>query len=282
MYGDSQDHLTNYIALQKPSLAGQLAKAMGLDNLNPGWVFYGSVVYGALRPESDLDVLILLDSLQGGPRRLSLVSTDGREVSAYVLTPAMLEADGMVSAYGGYFIGKLANPYFCNDLRPETFQGFHKAMGKFLGRRAYQARACKELPLACLTADQVVADCLLGFISLCPWVVYYLARYHGKPKVWDFFRQTYPAALQAAGVATFENEFYSYRPLEAESMTPYFDELTKARFWALGAKFHPSVESFPDTYIEKAKKSADALGVSAGIEDMLRSLAATQRHPHQA
>ena len=192
-------------------------------------------------------------------KRVSLRSTDGRPVSTYIIDRDIITDEGENDLYGGYFVGKLANPHLLINEDLGDQQLFQYSVGCFIGERARKYRLARNLKTQQLDAEHIVADCLKSLLDLCPWLKYYFARYQNRADAWEFFQSYYPRALLHSGFLIQEKSKYSYTkesPLQKKN-----DELSKARFWALGAKFHPNMKSFPDIYIKKAIASAKELGV---------------------
>lgn len=217
------------------------------------WVCYGSFALGQQNSQSDLDILLVHNDAKP-PARVQSSFRD-HPVTIYTLSLSDFVADGRERRFGGYFSGKILNPFVIFGENPSASQVAMKAIGDFIG--PFAATIAKDLGRETAMTDQLVADCVLAYLQLCPAYKAYFLRYYTSTifnAIWHRMGEVLSSALKIAGTVTqLGSGLYEYgRPFVREE---YRQQLVAcvARFWAFGSCCHSCNHSFPDYYFQKAQ-----------------------------
>lgn len=218
-------------------------------------IVYGSFPLRRCREESDIDVLILVESGSGATPRRESRTYDGRSLTIYRLTARDLADDGAGRRFGGYFSGKLASPHQIHPASSEAAALVSRAVGDFLAPfAAAAARSCRALAPA--SREALAADCLLAMYRLCPWYEAYVTRYFAEgpfEPLWLALSQYLASCLEAAdAVEACGQGRHVYRSALPDADLRRLEVQSIARFWAAGACLHDGEIDFPDRYIAKA------------------------------
>ena len=242
------------------------------DNPLNFWVCYGSFVLNQQTSKSDLD-LLFVHQTNATPTRIQ-ARYEGFPVTIYSLPLKELVADGSQRRYGGYFSGKLLNPFVVFSESHDAINVSMEAMGGFIGNLA--ATIAKEHGREIATRDNLVADSVLAYLRLCPFYKAYFLRYYissNFDEIWDHMRIVVPNALMKARVVTMLSED-SFEYSLAFSPEQFHLQLVTsiARFWAFGSCCHDSNIGFPDYYFQKAQEYIGHNGLQEQSSELLEFL----------
>lgn len=227
------------------------------DNPLNFWVCYGSFALGQQGSQSDLDILLVHND-SAAPARVQSSFRD-HPVTIYTLSLCDFVADGKERRFGGYFSGKMLNPFVIFGENPKANQVAIKTIGDFIG--PFAATTAKERGREIAKANELVADCVLAYLHLCPAYKAYFLRYYTSSNfaaMWQRMEEVLSSALKLAGSVTqLGKGLYEYNnPFSPEE---YRQQLVTcvARFWAFGSCCHGCNFSFPDYYFQKAQGYVD-------------------------
>jgi hypothetical protein len=217
------------------------------------WVCYGSFVLNQQTPESDLDLLCIHNQTRVIQRIQS--SFEGHSVTIYLLNKNDFISDGRQQLLGGYFSGKVLNPYV-TFLAPQRDKDIVVGVGgAFIG--PFAAAIAKKQGREIATRTNLVADSVLARFYLCPWYRSYFLRYYIAPifpRLWEKMKETITLSFLESGTVRRDSGGFRY------CHTPSNEELHEktiaavARFWALGSSLHGGMPNFPVFYIQKAEQ----------------------------
>lgn len=222
------------------------------DNPLNFWICYGSFALNQQTPESDVD-LLFVHQTPSLPTRVQARYLD-HPVTIYSLPLREFLADGIQRHYGGYFSGKLLNPFVVFGGSPDSLNNVTKVMGGFIG--GFAATIAKEHGREIGTRENIVADCILAYLRLCPSYKAYFLRYYVSPnfgEIWNSMKNVIPDALTTAQVTTMltKDRFEYCSPFSVEEFHVQLVSCV-ARFWAFGSCCHGCNINFPDYYLQKA------------------------------
>lgn len=241
---------------------------IGDDPLN-FWVCYGSFVLNQQTPQSDLD-LLLVHQIPSSPIRVQARYKD-HPVTIYSLPQREFMADGNQRRYGGYFSGKLLNPFVVLSGSQESSNISNKVMGGFIGE--FAATIAKEHGRKIGNRSNIVADCVLAYLRLCPHYKAYFLRYYISQNfeaIWQHMKIVIPEALVQAAIMKkiSENKFEYLSVLSPEEF--HLQLMTSvARFWSFGSCCHGCNANFPDFYFQKAIGYIESAGLEERCLEML-------------
>ncbi len=267
----------DFVARALTYLAGEVGAR---ENDESFWVCYGSFVLNQQTPESDLDLLYIHN--QQLPVRRFQLSFEGHPVTVYSLNKNDFASDGEQKLFGGYFGGKVLNPYTMFLASQEDQNLIAKVGGAFIGPFAAAMARQQEREIA--TRANLVADSVLARFYLCPWYRSYFLCYYISPifsQLWERMKEAIPLSLVEAGVVTRDsNGFRYYRILSDEEL---HEETIKAvaRFWALGSCLHGGMPDFPTYYIQKAEQFIRENSFESRCEEMMRFLRKQSTHQNK-
>lgn len=246
-----------------------LYREISIDQRVPHtWVVYGSLVTNKLHEHSDIDLLFIHDSV-GTPRRVQATYV-GRPVTIYVVPLHDFQEDGLNRRYGGYFSGKVLNP-FLHSGKLLTTDSLLKVGAEFIGIFAAAQAAKRHMHYA--TPDALVADMILAFVALCPPYASYFLRYFISDQfhaIWESMKELIPQGFLDAGIVhRLPDNLFEYQHLPPAEEVHRYKVLSIARFWAFGTHCHGSYR-FPDYYTEKA----ESFIVQNRLQDSLRAMEA--------
>lgn len=236
------------------SSTDKLIREVGLNQFNKYvWVAYGSVVTEQLTENSDLDLLFIHDS-SGGPYRVQ-TTFESRSVTIYVLNHLDFFSDGAERKFGGFFSGKVLNPFVTvGDLL--SFKDIAKVTAGFIAPFASHQGLLKRGEIG--TRENLMADAYLGYLQLSPHYATYFVRYYQAPlfqPLWDLgTRILVDALVESGNVSIVSGNTFEYQVLLPESVVHKLTVESVARFWAFGACSHSCSYSFPDYYFQKADR----------------------------
>lgn len=235
---------------------------------NGYWVCYGSFATNSFNEKSDIDLLYvhMKDDLSSSRVQEYVL---GRPVTVYALSEKDLSRDGKDALYGGYYAGKLLNPFAVFKGTEKSFSVLASVVAGFIAPFAAQQR--KQLGIEAPSPSAVYADCIKGYLSICPWYQNYFLRLMSLSNflnVWDKMSRFTTTALERNNSIEKAGDIYIYR----ENLSNYVsqEEILKrsARFWSLGAIFHGQDSSFVDFYIEKSIGSMHSSDIKGEITRM--------------
>lgn len=236
------------------------------------WICYGSFVLNQQTAESDVD-LLFVHQTSNHPVRLQARYKD-HPVTIYSLPFREFVADGDKRRYGGYFSGKLLNPFVVFGGSRDSVNIATEVMGGFIG--SFAATIAKEHNREIGTRENIVADSILAYLRLCPSYRAYFLRYYVSPnfgEIWDRMKVVIPDALaKAQNTTMLAKDRFEY----CSSFSPEQFHLQLvaciARFWAFGSCCHGCNASFPDYYIQKALGYIKSRGLEDRCLEMLTFL----------
>lgn len=216
------------------------------------WICYGSFALNQQCPESDVD-LLFVHQISSRPSRVQARYLD-HPVTIYSLPFREFIADGTQRRYGGYFSGKLLNPFVVFGGSQRSIDTAIEVMGGFIG--SFAATIAKDHGREIGTRENIVADCILAYLRLCPSYRAYFLRYYVSPnfgEIWDRMKIVIPDALTKAQVTTrlAKDRFEYCSPFTPDDFHLQLVSCI-ARFWAFGACCHGGNIGFPDYYNQKA------------------------------
>jgi hypothetical protein len=246
-----------------------LSRYVTRDHTTEGfWVNYGSFVINAQQPQSDIDFLYVHKGT-GSVQRLS-ATFEGYPVTIYQLTERDLYRDGEEAKYGGYFAGKLLNPFVVISEDPLCTRIVMKTAGAFIGPFA----SCYGTGFS-ITPEQVLKDTILARLEICPWYSSYFLRYYIHLEfdlIWRQMTKVICTSLELSGHILQNNGRYTYQQAPAEDVISERKIASVARFWSLGSCLHGNMPDFPDFYIQKAKQYVESQKLQAALQEMMQFL----------
>lgn len=218
---------------------------------NSFWACYGSYVINQQRETSDIDVLHVHSKRTPANRVQGYYK--GVPITIYSLSRFALLSDGIKKLYGGYFSGKLLNPFVLYSSNAEDYQLALATAGGFISDFAAWVSGSKKGEIC--TAENITADSVLARLHVCPWYASYFVRYFALdnfPALWQHMIEVIPQAMVASGKVVKVADSYMYvdEPVNMHSQMIQ----SVARFWSLGSCLHKCMPNFPDYYIQKANK----------------------------
>jgi len=269
MYGTfmSQEN-SDFVARALTYLAGEVGVR---ENDESFWVCYGSFVLNQQTPESDLDLLYIHN--QQLPVRRFQSSFEGYPVTVYSLSRNNFVSDGEQKLFGGYFGGKVLNPYVTFLTSREDQNLVTRVGGAFIG--PFAAAMAKRQGREIATQANLVADSVLARFHLCPWYRSYFLRYYIAPifpQLWERMEEVIPLSLVEAGVVVQDNNGFHYSHFLSDE--ELHEETIRAvtHFWALGSCLHGSMPDFPAYYIQKAEQFIRDDNLESRCKEMLQFL----------
>ena len=216
------------------------------------WVCYGSFVLNLQSEKSDLDLLYV----HSGTNPVSRIGSDFEKhpVTIYSLSKDDFIDDGSQKRFGGYFSGKVLNPYIVISEKEDDADLVLRVAGEFIADFAAAIGGQRRSKPS--TPANLVADTVLARFQLCPWYSNYFMRYYTYPNfsgLWKRMEEVIPLSLIAAKkVASNKNGFIYIDPPGKNSVHVDFVK-SIAKFWSIGSHLHNSPH-FLDTYIQKSKQ----------------------------
>ena len=220
------------------------------------WVCYGSFVLNLQNEKSDLDLLYVHTETNPPSRIESNYET--HPITIYSLSSGDLMDDGNQKRFGGYFSGKVLNPYIVISKDEKNDANLVlRVAGKFIS--GFAADIGKQRRSKLSTQANLVADTILARFRLCPWYSNYFMRYYTHPdfaKLWTRMEEVIPLSLIAANkIAPQKNGFVYIDPLSEDDVHVNLVR-SIAKFWSIGSYLHNSPH-FLDDYIKKSEQYCD-------------------------
>jgi hypothetical protein len=231
------------------------------------WVNYGSFVINTQQPSSDIDLLYVHQN----PEPVSRMSAyfEGHPVTIYQLSENDLLNDGEMAKFGGYFSGKLLNPFVILSEDHHHNEAALRSAGSFIGSHTVHQTAEVHTPA------KVVKDTVLARLKLCPWYDSYFLRYYTHPdfeRIWEVMLKVVCRSLEISGHIQMSRGGYRYVRVYSEQELHERSVAVIARFWSLGSCLHSSMPDFPDFYMKKARQHVETNQLMGRLEEMMKFL----------
>ena len=265
---------SDFVARALTYLAGEVGAR---ENDGSFWVCYGSFVLNQQTSESDLDLLYIHNQPLSVQRLQS--SFKGHPVTVYSLNKNEFASDGEQGLFGGYFGGKVLNPYVVFSASQEDKNTVAEVGGAFIG--LFAAAMAKKQGREIATRANLVADPVLARFHLCPWYRSYFLRYYITPifhKIWERMEETIALSLVKAGIVTQDSSGFRYRHTPSEEELHEKTITAVARFWALGSCLHGGMPDFPAFYMQKAEQFVRENKLETRCEEMMQFLHEQSTH----
>lgn len=268
---------SDFVARALIYLAGEVGAR---ENDGSFWVCYGSFVLNQQTSESDLD-LLYIHNQPLSVRRLQS-SFEGYPVTVYSLNKNEFAGDGEQRLFGGYFGGKVLNPYTTFLASQKDKDMVVKVGGAFIG--PFASGMAKKQGREIATRANLVADSVLARFHLCPWYQSYFLRYYITSifsQLWERMEETITLSLMEAGIVAQDSSGFRYRH------TPSEEELHKktitavTRFWALGSCLHGGMPDFPAFYMQKAEQFVMDNNLETHRKEMMQFLRKQSIHQNK-
>lgn len=245
MFKDSYDFVSR--AIDKISLEKEF-----ISKKRTFWVCYGSFILNLQNEKSDLD-LLYVHSETNQPSRVES-HYEAHPITIYSISSGDFVDDGNKKRFGGYFSGKVLNPYVIFSKKEENINLLLKTAGEFIADFAADIGSRRISKIS--TPANLVADTILARFQLCPWYANYFTRYYTHPdfaKLWKRMEEIIPYSLVIAKKVIPNKNGFIY--INQSDKDVIHADLVKsiARFWSVGNCFHGS-PYFLDNYIEKSKQ----------------------------
>lgn len=216
------------------------------------WVCYGSFVLNLQNEKSDLDLLYVHPEINPPSRIESEYET--HPITIYSLSSGDFVDDGNQKRFGGYFSGKVLNPYIVISEEEGNTNLILKTAGEFIADFAADIGSRRASKLS--TPANLVADTVLARFQLCPWYVNYFMRYYTHQdfaELWKRMEEVIPLSLVAAQkIIPYKDGFIYVDPPNKDNV--HIDLVKSiARFWSIGNYLHNSLH-FLDSYIKKSEQ----------------------------
>ncbi|MCA9359484.1 hypothetical protein KC850_00405 [Candidatus Kaiserbacteria bacterium] len=231
------------------------------------WVNYGSFVINTQQPNSDIDLLYVHQNPE--PVSRMSASFEGHPVTIYQLSEDDLLNDGEMAKFGGYFSGKLLNPFVILSEDSRHNEVALRSAGSFIGPHTVHQTAEVNTP------ERVLKDTVLARLKLCPWYDSYFLRYYTHPdfeRIWEVMLKVVCRSLEISGDIQMSRDGYRYVRAYSEQELHERSVAVIARFWSLGSCLHSSMPDFPDFYMKKARQHVETNQLKERLEEMMRFL----------
>lgn len=231
------------------------------------WVNYGSFVINTQQPSSDIDLLYVHQNSE--PVSRMSASFEGHPVTIYQLSENDLLNDGEIAKFGGYFSGKLLNPFVILSEDHRHNEVALRSAGSFIGPHTVHQTAEVHTPA------RVVKDTVLARLKLCPWYDSYFLRYYTHPGfaiIWEVMVNAVCLSLETSGHIRIDKSGYRYVRVYSEQELHERSVAAIARFWSLGSCLHSSMPDFPDFYMKKARQHVETNQLKGRLEEMMKFL----------
>jgi len=215
-------------------------------------ILYGSQSVGRVRPSSDIDAMVLVDSDRPRPADRVVARVRGRELHLYVVTRQQFMADVRTGANGGYFALKVLNPVLssADDLGSVTISlpiAFLAAIPDFVGLAEGRC---------------VVSAAYERAIALHPGYDRYVISLLADDQVReDLLRRQHDRLASAMLASTPEAR-------DEPRHMPSAQEL-RARFYSTGAQLHPG-QDFRELY-DQGVRVPRTLGRSDAVQSAIKA-----------
>lgn len=250
-----------------------LAVEIGAEGEEDGsfWVCYGSFVLNRQTSESDLD-LLCIHNRSVSIRRIQS-SFEGYPVTVYSLCKNDFASDGEARLFGGYFSGKVLNPYVAFLATQEDEDFIMKAAGQFIGY--FAAVMAEQQGRRNATRTNLVADSVLARFHLCPWYQSYFLRYYTASnfsELWRHMEEVIPLMFVKAKAVIQNGSVFEYQRIPSKTELHMESIKVIARFWALGSCLHGQLPDFPNYYIQKTEQFIVCNNLQGRCAEMLQFL----------
>ena len=235
------------------------------------WVCYGSFVLNQQTSESDID-LLCIHTQPTAVRRIQS-SFEGHPVTIYSLNRNDFVSDGRHGTFGGYFGGKVLNPYvmFLDSQKDRNM--VMEVSGAFIGPLSAAMAAKHERSTAIST--NLAADSVLARFYLCPWYKSYFLRYYistNFQQLWKRMTEVITLSFLKAGIVTRNGDEFRYQYTPSEEELHESTLAAVAHFWALGSSLHGGMPDFPAFYMQKAEHYIKSNNLEDHLKEMIHFL----------
>lgn len=236
------------------------SKRLSIRNLSKAiWICFGSFVINTQKKDSDLDLMCISDSFNKPVRYVFQYKK--LVVHMYVIPTKNFLDDGQKRLYGGYFAGKLLNPYILLYGNKKLEGLIVKSAGEFIGEFAgFIGNMSKNKSYS---KNQITAQAFIALLTIFPSFGSYLLGYFLSPNfpmLWGALCDNTIIILKSASIIanhgsrfTYLKRFKDYGAFHEERMK------SAARHWSFGAVCHGNDYTFQDQLYRKAKNRMDKI-----------------------
>ena len=236
------------------------------------WVCYGSFILNTQTAGSDID-LLYIHSSSVPPQRVQSVY-EGHPVTIYCVSREDFKNDGESALYGGYFSGKVLNPYHVFSQSPDDSVLIKETGGSFIA--PFAAMMAERVKRETSTATQLLVDSIYARFHICPWYTSYFLRYFTLPYfpgLWDVMKTHMTSFLMSANAIRKVDDI-TYRYAQVPSISQFHEKTIASvgRFWSIGSNFHENIPDFTGFYIQKASSYVKTHGLELQMNAMVEFL----------